>query len=37
MVFKPYSDFNKTAIQERQQLYQKLAEKIWSVDVFDEI
>jgi hypothetical protein len=37
MVFKPYSDFNKTAIQERQQLYQKLAEKIWSVDAFDEI
>lgn len=37
LMFKPYSNFDKASILERQQLYQKLAERIWGVEVFEEI
>lgn len=32
--FKPYSKFGKKEIEERQELYSILAEKIWSPDIF---
>jgi len=35
--FKPYTAFNKQAIQERQGLYKRLAEKIWGVETLDEV
>jgi hypothetical protein len=35
--FKPYEHFTKDAIDERQKLYQKLSERIWSLDGFEEI
>jgi len=37
LVFKPYEHFTKDAIDERQRLYQKISERIWSVGGFDEI
>ncbi|MGA8254627.1 MAG: hypothetical protein WB989_29445, partial [Mycobacterium sp.] len=30
--FEPIADFDQTAVEERQALYQAVAEKIWSVD-----
>ena len=34
--FKPYSNFDKQALLERQDLYEELAKKIWSVDRLEE-
>jgi hypothetical protein len=31
--FKPFSDFTKVSIEERQQLYNKLCTKIWNVEL----
>ena len=35
--FKAHERFRKSDLQERQKLYQKICEKIWSIDEFDEI
>jgi hypothetical protein len=35
--FRPYAEFNKVAIQERQILYQRLAERIWGINVLEEV
>lgn len=35
--FKPYEHFKKQDIIERQKLYQKICEEIWSLEGFDEI
>jgi hypothetical protein len=35
--FAPYEHFTKNSIPERQMLYQKICERIWNVDGFDEI
>jgi hypothetical protein len=35
--FKPYELFTKKAIEERQMLYQKICEQIWSTEGFDSI
>jgi hypothetical protein len=35
--FKPYQRFSKNEIEERQKLYQKICERIWSTKGFDSI
>lgn len=37
LAFKPHTEFKKADLEERTALYRSIAEKIWSVDVFDEI
>ncbi len=33
--FKPFTDFNKFALSERQNLYEEIVKKIWNVDKLD--
>ena len=35
--FSPYEHFTKNEIEERQGLYQKICERIWNIDGFEEI
>lgn len=35
--FKPHEQFKKSDLLERQKLYQKICEEIWSLDGFDDI
>ncbi|NRD76595.1 DUF262 domain-containing protein [Bacillus sp. BRMEA1] len=35
--FKPYADFNKADLNERQELYKEICKNIWNVDLFEEI
>ncbi|MEY2372168.1 GmrSD restriction endonuclease domain-containing protein [Lysinibacillus capsici] len=35
--FKPYADFNKADLTERQALYKEICKNIWSIKLFDEI
>jgi len=34
--FKPYTNFDKQALLERQELYEELAKKIWVISRLDE-
>jgi hypothetical protein len=34
--FKSYASFDKTALLERQELYEELAKKIWGITRLDE-
>jgi hypothetical protein len=33
--FKPYEHFNKTDLDERQELYRQICKQIWSTDRFE--
>lgn len=35
--FKPYRNFNKVDLIERQELYKEICKNIWSIELFDEI
>lgn len=35
--FKPYLDFNKADLIERQMLFKEICRKIWNVNLIDEI
>ena len=37
LLFKPYADFNKLDLIERQKLYKEICKNIWSINLFDEI
>jgi uncharacterized protein with ParB-like and HNH nuclease domain len=35
--FKPYENFDKNSIEERQALYEKIAQKIWGIEILKQV